>query len=264
MTRAKNAKSICEVSIGGGFAVRSFAVNFMQPGAVYYGSDIAKGMIDCAVKNFRNSDLAECSKIKFTEVDESESITLEESEEFMKKLFVTVANNEKLPYPDGVFDTYIANLSLMIVDQHMNQLKEAFRVMQSGATAGFTVWGREENSKQFTLMPQALQAVGVELIKPPRNYFHLNNTEKLEKDFRDTGFKNIKIYYTPCNYAMTNQELYDSNKRLPIYAKYLDGMEDTQKERVKEEFFKLYEEHFGEKTLNPPQFELIVVLANKP
>lgn len=264
MTRAKAGKRICEVAIGSGHACRSFATNFMQPGAVYYGSDISSGMIECAVTNFNNSDLAECSKIKFTALEQSDSITLEEGDDLMKKMFVTVANNEKLPYADGVFDTYISNLSLMIVDQHKNQLKEAFRVMQSGATAGFTVWGREEYCKHLTLMPKALKTVDIELVKPPRTFFHLNNTENLEKDIREVGFVNIKIYHSPMNLAMTNQELYELNSRMPQFANYLKDMDEDKKEAVKAEFSKLYDETFGEDTLIPPQFEVIVVLASKP
>lgn len=38
------------------------------------------------------------------------------------------ANNESLPFKSNSFDCYIANLSLMLVSNHTNQLKEALRV----------------------------------------------------------------------------------------------------------------------------------------
>ena len=53
-----------------------------------------------------------------------------------------LANNECLPFKDATFDCYLANLSLMLVDNHKNMLKEALRVTQSGAALAFTVWGR--------------------------------------------------------------------------------------------------------------------------
>ena len=55
------------------------------------------------------------------------------------------ANNEKLPFASEEFSSYTANLSLMLVDNHMNQLREAYRVLRKGGVAGFTVWGRREH-----------------------------------------------------------------------------------------------------------------------
>ena len=55
------------------------------------------------------------------------------------------ANNEDLPFMDNQFDCYISNLSLMIVDNHKNQLTEASRVLKKGSPCGFSVWGRKEN-----------------------------------------------------------------------------------------------------------------------
>lgn len=78
-----------------------------------------------------------------------------EVEKFMKEIGVgekdrlvigAVANNECLPFADGQFDCYLGNLSLMLVDDYQNMLKECLRVCQKGATVGFTVWGRKENS----------------------------------------------------------------------------------------------------------------------
>ena len=62
-----------------------------------------------------------------------------------RMVIAAVGNNESLPFKDGSFDCYISNLSMMIVDNHLNQLTEAFRVCQPGAALGFTVWGRKEN-----------------------------------------------------------------------------------------------------------------------
>ena len=39
-----------------------------------------------------------------------------------------IVNNECLPFKSGSFDCYLANLSLMLVDNHRNMLAEAFRV----------------------------------------------------------------------------------------------------------------------------------------
>ena len=39
-----------------------------------------------------------------------------------------IVNNECLPFKENTFDCYLANLSLMLVDNHRNMLAEAFRV----------------------------------------------------------------------------------------------------------------------------------------
>ena len=50
-------------------------------------------------------------------------------EDYSKFVFGCQANNEKLPFGDGCFDAYISNLSLMIVHNHKNMIKEAYRVL---------------------------------------------------------------------------------------------------------------------------------------
>jgi len=87
------------------------------------------------------------------------------------------ANNESLPFPDSSFDAYISNLSVMIVSNHRNQLREAYRVMQPGASACFSVWGRKENSLFFTLVEDVikeyLSADQVAKMEAERTNFHL-------------------------------------------------------------------------------------------
>lgn len=57
-----------------------------------------------------------------------------------------------LPFADESFTAYVANLSAMLVDHPLNQFKEAYRVLQKGCTASFTIWGKKEECLMFTLM----------------------------------------------------------------------------------------------------------------
>jgi Methyltransferase domain len=45
-----------------------------------------------------------------------------------RAIIARIGNNEQLPFKANTFDCYLACLSLMIVDNYMNQLEEAFRV----------------------------------------------------------------------------------------------------------------------------------------
>ena len=64
-----------------------------------------------------------------------------EQGEFRKFVYGCRANNELLPFDDGVFDAYVANLSLQLVNNPKNMLSETFRVLESGSSACFTIWG---------------------------------------------------------------------------------------------------------------------------
>lgn len=66
------------------------------------------------------------------------------SSENNRTVIGAVGNNESLPFANGQFDCYLGNLSLMLVDNHINMLKECIRVCMKGARIGFTVWGRRE------------------------------------------------------------------------------------------------------------------------
>ena len=76
-------------------------------------------------------------------------------------VFGCCANNESLPFKDDSFDCYISNLSLMLVDNYMNMLKEAFRVLKSGATLAFTIWGRKENIGFTYILEDVLKRFGI-------------------------------------------------------------------------------------------------------
>lgn len=43
----------------------------------------------------------------------------------------------------------------------MNQLREAYRVLQKGGIAGFSIWGKKEMTPFFSLRAEALARVGV-------------------------------------------------------------------------------------------------------
>jgi ubiquinone/menaquinone biosynthesis C-methylase UbiE len=70
-----------------------------------------------------------------------------------------LGNNEQLPFEDAQFDSYVANLSLHLVNNPDNMIKEAFRVMQSGSPASFSIWGRRENCQYFFMWQTVLEEV---------------------------------------------------------------------------------------------------------
>ncbi len=61
-------------------------------------------------------------------------------------------------------------------------ISECFRVLKKGGRAGFTVWGREEESTFVTLDVKILKENAIEIPKK-RSHFHLNDRNKLIKMF---------------------------------------------------------------------------------
>lgn len=69
-------------------------------------------------------------------------------------MFGCVANNECLPFKSENFDCYIANFSLMLVDNYKNQLSEALRVVKEGSTLTFSIWGKRENNAMYGIVDE--------------------------------------------------------------------------------------------------------------
>ena len=84
-----------------------------------------------------------------------------------------VGDNECLPYEDCISDRYISNLSLNLVNNPMNMLKEAHRLLKSGGIAAFSVLGKCEDSCMFVIMMKGLRNSGI--YSETRSPFHLNN-----------------------------------------------------------------------------------------
>ena len=264
-TRSTSAKKIVEVGAGAGIASRAFTLLYMQPGAVYYNSDISPGMINIFETNFKASELGKSDTVIFTKLEESDMHSVEEYDSAIcnKRVFATVANNEKLPYPDACFDRYISNLSLMIVDNHMNQINEAYRVLESGGIAGFTVIGRTENCKHLTIPQQAFKTL--ELESPPfvKNLLHLNDPDKLKADLESAGFNNIKLFFTSSNINHTREEHYDFLWRFGPFSSSLKTLSEEKLAEFQTTYYKIFDENFGSESTSPVTLEVLVAICKK-
>jgi len=268
ITRAKFAKKVCEVGVGCGLASRLFVTNIMQENAVYVASDISEGMNSIFVKRFEESGILD-KKTKLQSLEELDSvdvekIVLEIGGEVSKKIFSLRVNNEQLPYSNSYFDLYLSSLSMMIVSNHHNQLSEAYRVLEEGGTAGFTVWGRSENSTLFTFVPEVFATAGCPLPKPDRTHFHLSDKDSLIKDVKDAGFKSVKAFYTQTNPNLGSvDDVYYFCFNAPNFKPHLSTLTEEQREKVKEVFYEKYEESYGDETSKFMTWEILIVVAKK-
>mmetsp|Transcript_27112 Transcript_27112/g.23977 ORF Transcript_27112/g.23977 Transcript_27112/m.23977 type:complete len:142 (+) Transcript_27112:316-741(+) len=138
-----------------------FISQLMKEDSSYFCSDISDKMNEIFIQRFEESEFSKDPKMKLQQLPNSDIVDVDQTvqnigEEYNKKIFIQKLNCEKLPYTDCSFDLYIASLSLMIVADHNSQLSEAYRVLEDGGTAGFSVWGRPENCTFWTFFPEIL------------------------------------------------------------------------------------------------------------
>jgi hypothetical protein len=87
------------------------------------------------------------------------------------------------------------------------------RVLKKGGKAGFTVWGRPENSPKFTLVENAKKlAFGTQAPLLPS--FHLCDVDKTKALLKKAGFSKVFGYYT---YEATSQLETDSTVDMLIH-----------------------------------------------
>eukprot|EP00026_Physarum_polycephalum_P011657 Phypoly_transcript_11897.p1 GENE.Phypoly_transcript_11897~~Phypoly_transcript_11897.p1 ORF type:complete len:147 (+),score=30.78 Phypoly_transcript_11897:724-1164(+) len=116
-------------------------------------------------------------------------------------------------------------------------LKEAFRVLQKNGTAAFSVWGRKENSSQFTYLSQITEPMGVSLAfgTPTRSPFHLGvNLENLRKRAIQAGFSRAVTFYQfhPMP-SMSPAEITTKMLAPPSTALALSKLDPKQQEEIK-------------------------------
>ena len=171
-----------------------------------------------------------------------------------------MANSEKLPFEDASFKSYTANLSLMIVANHMNMLREAYRVLEPGSAAAFTVWGKEENCSFLTLRSEAALKIG-KMKGPPRSNFHLgNDAEKLKEQAISVGFKDAVTWYSSIfsNYRCKEDYL-ETTMAIPQFK----SMPGDLLEKVMAEIGEGWEKYTKEKGGIGVEFQALFLVAYK-
>lgn len=129
---------------------------------------------------------------------------------FRKFVYGCRANNELLPFAEETFSAYLANLSVMLVNNPLNQFREAYRVLQKGSNACFTIWGNREETIQFThvdsVIEKHLPGDMVASMKAQSSNFDLfyGKHFDVEKTLKEIGFTQTKMWLAPMNLMYRN------------------------------------------------------------
>eukprot|EP01112_Ceratiomyxa_fruticulosa_P000780 TRINITY_DN1070_c0_g1_i3.p1 TRINITY_DN1070_c0_g1~~TRINITY_DN1070_c0_g1_i3.p1 ORF type:complete len:273 (+),score=61.89 TRINITY_DN1070_c0_g1_i3:56-874(+) len=192
-----NAKKILEVACGAGLATK--VCDFLKPAdATLTAIDFSPAMINLAKITLEGKD------VKFV-----------------------VASAESLPFGDNEFDKYFASLALNLVNDADKMLDEAYRVLEKGGTAAFSIWGRPEHSRYTPIMPKVLKEFDIDLYKgapPPRsNYYLGGDLNALRELLQKHGFTNVIAWYHPLIYlpesgAQFAQWIQSSPQYIPLFS----------------------------------------------
>ena len=138
-------------------------------------------------------------------------------------------------------------------------LSESLRVLKPGGRAGFTVWGRKENSNMFTTIPMVLRKHGFELPQE-RSNFHLGDREKLISLMEANGFKNILCWYQFFAFNFNSEEDFQNILKTKTNKSFLEKLPekaDALKAEILEEYRKNIKEH------NPIGLDVLFVIGWK-
>lgn len=149
------------------------------------------------------------------------------------KLQLTQANAEELEFADSSFDRYVASYVLHLTTDPSKMLSEAYRVLEDGGLAGFIVWGRKENSPQFTVVPETMKEVIGSIDTTKRTNFHLSDIEKTRDLILKAGFKNCYGTYSAVPIDIySGQEFVEKAMLGPSNATLLKGIDEENKKAL--------------------------------
>ena len=256
------AKKIYEESCGGGKSL-PLVCSLKSKDSEYLVSDISESLLSLASKRMEHIENNFLGNLQFWDkscFEPTEKKTWIEHFPKSNVSFKLINNENLIGLENNNFDIVFSNLSLQLVENPENMLKEAFRVLRNGGKAGFTVWGRKENSKFFTPIPTVLRRNGIELPKE-RSNFHLGDREGLIKMVKEAGFKNILCWYQFFSFNFYKEEEFEEILNTRGNKLMLENIPEEKRNQIKkeimEEFMKNIRNH------DPVGLEALFVIGVK-
>jgi SAM-dependent methyltransferase len=136
------------------------------------------------------------------------AITQRKLAPFEPQVTAEVGDAESLPLSNGSVDRFFANLTLQLVNDSDQMMREVFRVLKVGGRAAFSIWGRKEESPMMRIPRQLLaRYLPPKEGLPAREPFHLGgNQAELRKKFLSVGFSSCQIWQQKMVCVVTSGE----------------------------------------------------------
>jgi ubiquinone/menaquinone biosynthesis C-methylase UbiE len=228
---------ILELSIGSGEGLHyllSIAklYNISNKKITIQATDIAPKMLEEAFEKFKHLSFIGLN-YKGEQVLELKDINV----------YLSEANNEKLPFEDNQFDLVISNLSLHLVTNPDAMLKECSRVTKKDCYNTFSVWGKKEDSKYFTFYDEVLKKVGLYEEPKVRSNFHLGqNDEELKKMVLSSGYARVNLSHSFIPFGIVEIHDYDYFFTSPYMKNIIASVSSEKAAELKDEIYKAISE----------------------
>lgn len=225
----KNRKFILEPGCGGGAGLEYMCNELHKRNieADIHGTDISNNMLYYAFDRLKN--------INYINLDFIDSDKKKINNNAKINLYLKEADNENMPFEADKFDMIIANLSLHLVSNPDNMVRECKRLLKPdvNANAYYSIWGRPENCLPYTVIANNLKKAGIPLPNQ-RSNFHLSKHEKLRKLFERNGITKYKIQNTfiPYNYSKGEDYLFMLKNGFNIDEIIKDCTEEQKKDII--------------------------------
>ena len=167
----RNATNVLEVASGGGIGTQDI-LTYLSRDTTLKVTDHSPAMVEQAKKRL------------LTDPKEGISITVE-----------TANAMDLSQIKSASVDRYVSSLCLQLIPDPDAMLREASRVLQPGGIAGFTIWGREENSGLFTIFQKAAEEIQLTAAMAPHSNFNLQaDIDQLRARVKTAGFDQVVIF----------------------------------------------------------------------
>lgn len=221
--------NVLELAIGGGDGVsylisQARLYNSNNKVINIYCTDIAQNMLDNAFNKFKT----------FTDVYVGFGIPETQPTQSIR-VYLHQADNENLPFKDEMFDIVFSSLSLHIVTNPDAMLRETSRVLKDDCYSSFSVWGRQENSKIFTLLPKSMQNLGVSSLYKSRSQFYLSDYNKVKELALSNGYKLFNYCYSFIPFQILNSKDYEMMYKAPNSEKSFGDMDQELVKKIKDD-----------------------------
>jgi ubiquinone/menaquinone biosynthesis C-methylase UbiE len=235
--RSANDLNILELSIGTGeglyYLICMAKLNNTSNKRInIHATDIAPNMVESAYLKLKQIDGI---GLAYKDI---------KTEQKFINVFLSEADNEKLPFEDNYFDIVFSNLSLHIVAHTDVMLKECSRVTKANSWNCFSVWGKKEGSLMFTMFDDTLKKIGV--IKEEsntRSNFHLGqDDEELEKLVLSNGYTKINLSHCFIPLNVREPTDYDFIYDSPSFQSMFTMISNEKIFELKEEIYKIISE----------------------
>jgi ubiquinone/menaquinone biosynthesis C-methylase UbiE len=112
---------------------------------------------------------------------------------------------EALPFADGSFDAVVSNFGVHHVPEPIRALREAYRVLRSGARVAFTAWAAPTENIAWRLLYDAIAAHGdLEAANAPAPGGSLRQPEDLLRILNASGFAETEAKRVRCKWHVVS------------------------------------------------------------